>query len=89
MNSRTTRRFRELFAALPARAQRQARESYRLFRENPTHPGLRLKQVCREPLVYSARVGIGYRSLGAVAGNEVIWFWIGTHADYDRLLERL
>ncbi len=43
MNSRTTRNFRELFASLPARIQRQARQSYRLFRENPQHPGLRFK----------------------------------------------
>jgi hypothetical protein len=38
MNSRTTRRFRELFAALPAKVQQQAREAYRLFQQNPAHP---------------------------------------------------
>jgi hypothetical protein len=89
MNSHTTRRFRELFAVLPAQAQRQAREAYRLFRRSPTHPGLRFKQVHPDPPTYSARVGIGYRALGVLDGDTVIWFWIGTHADYDRLLERL
>ena len=54
MNSRTTRRFRELFAALPAHAQQQAREAYRLFRANRmAHPGLRFKQVHPDPPIYS------------------------------------
>ncbi len=89
MNSRTTRRFRELFAALPAHVQRQAREAYRLFRNNPRHPGLHFKQVCADPPTYSARVGISYRSVGVLDGDTVIWFWIGTHADYDKLLAHL
>lgn len=88
MNSRTTRQFRELFAALPPRIQHQARNSYRLFRQNPRHPGLHFKQVCQDPPTYSARVGIGYRALGASDGDTVVWFWIGTHADYDKLVDR-
>jgi hypothetical protein len=40
MNSRTTRRFRDLLAVLPTHVRRQAQEAYRLFRENPAHPGL-------------------------------------------------
>jgi len=89
MRSRTTRRFRALFAALPANIQRQAREAYRLFQRNPAHPGLHFKQVHLSPPIYSARVGIGYRAVGALDGDTVIWFWIGTHAGYDRLLEQL
>ncbi len=89
MNSRTTRRFRELFAALPVRVQRQAREAYRLFRENPAHPGLHFKQVYDDPPAYSARVGICYRAVGVLDGGVVTRFWIGSHADYDKLLEQL
>lgn len=89
MNSRTTRRFRELFAALPAQVQRQAREAYRLFRQNPAHPGLRFKQVNSDPPIYSARVGIGHRAVGAFQGNTIVWYWIGSHADYDKLLQQL
>jgi hypothetical protein len=44
MNSRTTRRFRELLAALPAHVRAQARDGYSLFRQNPSHPGLRFKK---------------------------------------------
>jgi hypothetical protein len=89
MNSHTTRRFRALFAALPAHVQRQAREAYRLFQEDPAHPGLRFKQVHSDPPTYSARVGISYRAVGVLEGDTVIWFWIGTHAEYDKVLEHL
>jgi hypothetical protein len=41
-----------------------------------------------DPPTYSARVGIGYRDLGALDGDTIIWFWIGSHADYDKLLEQ-
>jgi hypothetical protein len=89
MTSRTTRRFRELFATLPQRVQSQAREAYRLFRDNPGHPGLHFKQVHSRPPVFSARVGISYRAVCVKEGNEAVWYWIGTHAEYDKLIERL
>lgn len=86
MNSRTTRRFRQLFAALPAHVKRKAREAYRLFRQNPAHASLHFKQVHTDPPVYSARVGISYRAVGILDGGTVVWYWIGSHAKYDRLL---
>ncbi len=89
MNSRTTKQFRTLHGALPAHIRQQARDAYRLFRLNPSHPGLRFKKVYDDPPIYSARVGIGYRALGTLDGNTVIWFWIGSHADYDKLLAQL
>ena len=89
MNSRTTRRFRELFTLLPVVAQRQARDAYRLFQQNPRHPGLHFKQVHPSPPIYSARVGIGYRAVGVKEANSIIWFWIGSHAEYDQLLKRM
>lgn len=89
MTSRTTRQFRELFAALPEQIQRQARDAYKIFQGNPSHPGLRFKKVHSDPDIYSARVGIGYRAVATVSGDGATWFWIGSHADYDRLLESL
>lgn len=89
MTSRTTKRFRELLAALPAHVRQQARDAYRHFRQNPSHPGLRFKQIYGSPSIYSARVGIGYRAVGVVDADTVIWYWIGSHADYDKLLAQL
>ncbi len=89
MRSHTTRRFRELIAALPRHVQQQSRQSYRLFQQNPSHPGLRFKQVHEAPPIYSVRVGLGYRAVGVLDDDEIAWFWIGSQADYDRLLDTL
>ena len=42
----------------------------------------------RQP-IYSARVGINYRVLGLLEEDHIYWFWIGTHAEYDELFQRL
>lgn len=89
MISRTTRRFREAYGRLPEHARRRAREAYRRFRSNPSHRSLRFKQVHAIQPIYAARVGLEYRALAVVDGEVVIWFWIGTHADYDQLLRKL
>lgn len=89
MNSRTMGPFRAMLAALPAHVQRQAREAYRLFRLNPAHPGLHFKKVYADPPIYSARIGISYRAVGVLDGDAIVWYWIGSHADYDELLKHL
>ena len=45
MNSHITDKFRKAFAELPADVQKQARQAYRLFIENPHHPSLRFKPI--------------------------------------------
>lgn len=89
MTSKTTDRFRKAYAQLPEHVRRRAREAYRLFRDNPEHPSLRFKQVHATRPIYSARVGLGYRALAIRNGDVVVWFWIGTHADYDQLIRSL
>lgn len=89
MKSRTTARFRSAYAALPEQVRRQAREAYKLFAQNPQHPGLRFKRVHSTLPVYSARVNLDYRAVGIRDGDEIVWFWIGAHAQYDQLLTRL
>ena len=69
--------------------QAQARLAYRLFRQDPRHPSLRFKQVHPVRPIFSARVGMGYRAVAVREEGTVIWFWIGTHADYDKLLKQL
>jgi hypothetical protein len=86
IESRTTRRFREVYANLPEEIQRQTRQAYLLFREDPRHPSLRFKKVDEESNTFSVRVGLGYRALGVMEGSTIVWFWIGSHADYDRLI---
>ncbi len=89
MISRTTRRFRELLAALPQDVRRQARASYRLFIDNPSHPSLQFKRVHASQPVYSARISLGYRAVGMIDHGGIVWFWIGAHSEYDKLLRSL
>ncbi len=63
--------------------------AYARFQENPDHTSLKFKRVHETRPIFSARVGLGYRALCVRDGDDLIWFWIGSHADYDRLLRRL
>jgi mRNA-degrading endonuclease RelE of RelBE toxin-antitoxin system len=89
LRSRTTRRFRRALARLPEPIKERAREVYRRFVENPNHPGLRFKRIHPAEPIYSARVTKDYRTLGLLEEDTIIWFWIGSHADYDELISRL
>ena len=89
MKSRTTERFREAFEALPVHVQRQAREAYRQFARDPYHPSLRFKPVHARRPIYAVRIGRDYRALGIRQEDEVLWFWIGPHREYETLLARL
>jgi hypothetical protein len=86
MKSRTTRHFWRLYKALPETVQLQARAAYVLFRDNPRHPSLHFKLVNSPKSLYSARVGLGYRTIGRIVGEDIIWFWIGSHSEYDQIL---
>lgn len=90
MISRTTKTFWRHFDSLPLNVRRQAFRSYVRWRENNNHPGLQYKCVSIKHAVYSVRIGIHYRALGyrdSLGGEATLtWFWIGSHADYDRLL---
>ena len=89
MRSRGTPRFWAAYRELPVDIRDAAQKAYAFFREDPRHPSLRFKRVHESEPVYSVRVGIGYRALGLLENDEVVWFWIGSHADYDRLLRTL
>jgi mRNA-degrading endonuclease RelE of RelBE toxin-antitoxin system len=89
VTSRTTRRFRKSLEELPQQVRAQAREAYRRFRDDPTHPSLQVKKVHPSLPIYSARVSRDYRAVAVVEQDEWIWFFIGSHADYDFLLRQL
>jgi hypothetical protein len=89
VKSRATPRFWAAYRELPPEIQRLARKAYRLFRDDPTHPGLQFKKIHDHDPIYSVRVTLGYRAVGLLEDDEITWFWIGSHAEYDRLLSRL
>jgi mRNA-degrading endonuclease RelE of RelBE toxin-antitoxin system len=89
MKSFTTERFMKLYRDLPEQSRKQAREAYKQFIDNPQHPSLHFKQVHAGKSIYSARINKNYRVLGILNGSEIVWFWIGIHDEYDKLLARL
>jgi hypothetical protein len=89
LKSHITSEFRRLFQDLPAEVRRHARATYRLWKENPAHPGVQFKRVHPRQPIYSVRIGIDWRAVGLRQDDTIIWFWIGSHAQYDGLLKRL
>lgn len=83
MNHQATSRFWACYEQLPGAVRDLADTSFDLLKENSRHPSLHLKKV--GPL-WSVRVGRRYRALAVQEGETLIWFWIGTHAEYDRLI---
>jgi mRNA-degrading endonuclease RelE of RelBE toxin-antitoxin system len=86
MKSRTTRRFRKAYQQLPEEIRRRADKSYELFEQNPNHPSLRFKKVHPSEPIYSVRVSRDFRALGVLESETMIWFWIGSHRDYEKLI---
>ena len=89
MISRTTEKFRALIALLPNTIKAQAKEAYKQFKKDPYHPRLQFKRVHSSKPVYSVRINLDYRAVGIIQDNEIIWFWIGSHNVYDKLLKKL
>jgi mRNA-degrading endonuclease RelE of RelBE toxin-antitoxin system len=89
VKSRTTGRFRKAYIRLPKHVQKQARDAYQDFKRDPFHPALQFKRVHSSKPVYSVRVSLDYRAVGIMTGDEIVWFWVGSHGDYDRLLKQL
>jgi len=89
VKSRATPRFWSSYRQLPSDVQTLAQKAYRLFQQDPSHPSLQFKKVHDAEPIYSVRITLAYRAVGLREGDEIMWFWIGSHADYDRLLDRL
>jgi hypothetical protein len=79
--------FRKLFEILPKEIQSLAAEKYKLWKSNPRHPSLHFKPVGK---YWSVRINreyrAEYRALCVRAGETFIWFWIGTHSDYNKIV---
>jgi len=80
-----TRRW-ALFQALPSDVQQLAIRNYHLWRYDPHHPSLRFRRLQGSADRFSVRVGDHYRALGILSADTITWVWIGTHAEYDRLV---
>ena len=76
--------FGERYEELPGSVQELADKNYEILKADPRHPSLHLKKVGK---YWSVRVGRKHRALGVDVEEGILWFWIGTHAEYDKLLD--
>ena len=83
MKHRADEDFWKAYDALPANVRKQADEAFATLKDNPRHPSLHFKKIGRR---WSARIGMGYRALALEIEGGFLWYWIGTHADYDKLI---
>ena len=77
-----------LYHRLPAHAREVADKCFALLKSDPRHPSLHLKKIGE---LWSVRAGNRYRALGVDAPDGekgILWFWIGPHAEYDRLIKQ-
>ena len=79
----TSPSFWDSYSKLPKSLQKLANKNFGLLKENPKHPSLHLKKVGE---YWSARVGNRHRTLAIEVDDGLLWFWIGTHAEYDTLV---
>ncbi len=89
MISRTSESFRRDFALLPDRIKQLTRDAYGVFKVNPNHPSLKFKKLPPHEDIWSVRINNSYRAVGRWKDDTMVWFFIGSHADYDKLLARL
>ena len=70
---------------LPIPVKEVADRAFSLLKRDPHHPSLHFKKVGS---FWSARVGLRHRAVGIEISDGVLWFWIGTHSQYDNLVTR-
>ena len=83
-NSHALSEFWEHYDALPEAIQEKADKQFAVFEQNPHHPSLHFKSA---GAYWSVRVSRGYRAVANRIGNDLFWFWIGPHDEYERILK--
>jgi hypothetical protein len=83
LNHYASSKFWALYDALPPEVRAVADKNYELLRANPKHPSLHFKRIGN---LWSVRAGIHHRALGVDVPGGIMWIWIGTHGEYDKII---
>ncbi len=89
MNSFITNDFKSLYQKIPLYVKKQSEKAYKLWKDDPNHPSLQFKKIHATEQIYSVRIGLHWRALGLRDGENIYWFWIGSHSDYDKLVNTI
>ncbi|AMA08592.1 MULTISPECIES: ParE family toxin-like protein [unclassified Picosynechococcus] len=84
MQSFATSEFWKAYKKLPPELQEKANNTYHLWQANQDYPSLHFKKVGKN--LWSIRITNNYRALALKKGDDYYWFWIGNHAEYERLI---
>lgn len=85
MISLTRPSFWRAYQTLDPRTREAARRAYQQFAVNSAHPSLRFKKLGGYDHIWSVRINEQYRAVGERRGDTVIWVWIGSHNEFDKL----
>lgn len=75
--------FWKYYDKLPGEIQHQADKNFDLLKADPNHPSLHFKRIGK---YWSVRASLEYRALGTDIDEGILWFWIGTHREYERFI---
>jgi hypothetical protein len=84
MKSLTTSEFWRTYGLLSPEAKALTRKAYRLWQDDMFYPSLHFKKVGKQ--LWSVRISKDYRALALKRGEDYVWIWVGTHREYDDLL---
>jgi len=82
----TLPRFWQHYRQLPKEVQKLADKNFELLKSDPHHRSLHFKKVGKKKQLWSVRIGSHFRALGTEKPEGILWFWVGPHSTYDRLL---
>jgi hypothetical protein len=80
-------RFRKCFNSLPKTIKKDASAAYKAWKKDPFTPHLRFKQIHPTIPIYSVSINRNWRALGQMKDDSIVWFWIGSHEDYNKLVK--
>jgi len=75
--------FWHCYRQLPKKVRRLADANYEILKADPSYPSLHFKRIGKYRTI---RVGLHYRALAVEVPEGLLWFWIGSHAQYDKIL---
>ena len=87
MKSYTVDSFWKTFDKIPLGIQNAAKRKFQIWKENPFYPSLRFKCVNSKENIWSVTITTNYRALGVKSEDAILWYWIGKHDDYEKLLK--
>jgi Txe/YoeB family toxin of Txe-Axe toxin-antitoxin module len=89
VNSTTDPSFWKCYFALPKDVRDVVWKNYQLWSKDPFHNSIKFKKILSDPSVWSARCGRNHRALGVMDEDTVIWFFVGVHDEYERVIKTL